>query len=71
MCIAAFTLEFIARMLAAPATVGIGKFWSNPMNWIDLLAIMPSCLLKIAPQPGTTLRQPGLLRLSIPAPGCA
>ena len=40
-CIIAFSLEFIARLLAAPATVGLGKFWANLMNWIDLLAIMP------------------------------
>lgn len=40
-CIIAFTLEFIARLLAAPATVGLRKFWVNLMNWIDLLAIMP------------------------------
>eukprot|EP00964_Phaeocystis_antarctica_P044242 scaffold25420_cov58-Phaeocystis_antarctica.AAC.1 len=46
-CIAAFTLEFIARMLAAPATVGLRSFWCNPMNWIDLLAIMPVRMLKV------------------------
>jgi hypothetical protein len=40
-CIAAFTVEFIARLLACPATVGLNKFVTNPMNWIDLLAIMP------------------------------
>ena len=44
-------------MLAAPATVGVRKFWSNLMNWIDLLAIMPiphaEGGLLVAPQLGS------------------
>ena len=35
-------------MLAAPATVGLRSFWCNPMNWIDLLAIMPARMLTVA-----------------------
>lgn len=40
-CIGAFTIEFLVRMLASPATVGLGVFWTTLANWIDFFAITP------------------------------
>ena len=40
-CIAAFSIEFVCRMLASPATIGFRKFVTSPMNAVDLMAIAP------------------------------
>ena len=40
-CIIAFSIEFLARLFASPATVGLRAFATAPMNAIDLLAIIP------------------------------
>lgn len=56
-------------MLAAPATVGLRKFWVNLMNWIDLLAIMPFymehiMLAVVSGQGGADLGPFSVLRVS-------
>lgn len=40
-CIGVFSVEFICRMLASPATIGLRAFITNVPNWIDLIAILP------------------------------
>ena len=40
-CIAAFSIEFLSRMLASPATIGLKAFVTSPMNAVDLMAIIP------------------------------
>jgi hypothetical protein len=40
-CMSVFTLEFLLRMLASPAAIGLGAFWCDVQNWIDLIAILP------------------------------
>lgn len=40
-CIGIFTIEFVARMLCSPATVGLRTFMLSLANWIDVIAIVP------------------------------
>jgi len=40
-CIISFTIELVLRLFASPATVGVVKFCTSPMNIIDLVAIVP------------------------------
>jgi len=40
-CIFSFTLEYVCRLVASPAVVGLCGFVTAPMNVIDLLAIVP------------------------------
>lgn len=40
-CIGCFTIEFILRMVASPATVGLAAFCTSIANLIDLVAILP------------------------------
>ena len=38
MCVGFFTIEFLLRLISTPSIV---EFAKNPMNWIDLLAVVP------------------------------
>jgi len=40
-CIGVFTIEYVLRLFASPATIGLGAFLSSVPNWIDLVAILP------------------------------
>ena len=40
-CIGCFSLEFVLRLLASPATIGLGAFLHSIPNWIDIFAIAP------------------------------
>ena len=40
-CIAIFTVEFLLRLLSAPATIGMRTFACSVPNWIDFFAIAP------------------------------
>jgi len=40
-CIGAFTVEFVLRMIAAPATIGLRSFFFAVTNWVDVVAIAP------------------------------
>lgn len=40
-CIASFSIEFLSRMFASPATIGLRAFVTSPMNAVDLMAIIP------------------------------
>ena len=40
-CIFTFTMEFLLRMLASPATIGLRTFLTTVPNLIDLVAIIP------------------------------
>jgi hypothetical protein len=44
--VAIFTIEFVARVYVYrhDTITTIGEFWSDPLNWVDLLAIIPSYL---------------------------
>ena len=40
-CIGVFTLEFVLRLAASPATIGLNTFLCSAFNWIDVIAIAP------------------------------
>ena len=40
-CIGVFTLEFVLRLAASPATIGLNNFLCSAFNWIDVIAIAP------------------------------
>ncbi|KAK3249203.1 hypothetical protein CYMTET_41360 [Cymbomonas tetramitiformis] len=44
-CVLAFTIEYVLKLLTAP---NVGKFFITPMNLLDLFAILPYFLEKLA-----------------------
>ena len=52
-CIISFTIELSLRLFASPATVGLLRFSTSPMNIIDLIAIIPY-YLELPARFGTT-----------------
>jgi len=62
-CIMVFTLEFVLRIFACPAGPGICRFLVQPMNIIDLLAILPFYIDLSAPGGGGGLKGLAVLRV--------
>uniref|UniRef100_A0A7S2IQL4 Ion transport domain-containing protein n=1 Tax=Haptolina brevifila TaxID=156173 RepID=A0A7S2IQL4_9EUKA len=64
-CIGLFTIEFVLRMLSAPATIGMKAFLLSLANWIDLFAILPFYIdiLLLLTASASDLKVLGILRI--------